>query len=254
LDTKNDWKKILQHLLNNQNSPQKVTQVKIATKIHPEHLARHKERMEKEGLIKVEIRGWKEGMEKAGRAQFLSITEKGVMWYYNCLKSSLKKILEPLSQTLIGLTHETVVKDSFRKDLSAIAREDFDFSKNDVKNMFEPLVELFKNIMILQLWLQPNYHILAGVNPWMQLLQTKSPTPKLTLEDARRIVENNYFLFGPNMEGFVPVPSLPDDEKITMVYYQKTWKFVKQLSKHKGSPLPPQPLKSSPKNKDNNMM
>ena len=188
METKNDWKNILLYLLDHKNSPQKVFQVKTATQIHPKHLARYKEGMEKEGLIKVEIRGWKKGLKKRGRAQFLSITPQGVKWLFFYLNSSLKKILEPLSQTLNQLTTETDVKDSFRKDLLGISRENFDLAKNDVTIMFDPFRELFRNTMTLQLWLSPNYHPLAGVVPWMQLLKSKPPTPELSMEEAKYIV------------------------------------------------------------------
>ena len=209
--------------------------------------------MEKKGLIHVEIKGWKKGQEKLGRTQLLSITPKGEKWLFDCLTSSLRKILKPLSKTLIHLTHETDVKDSFRRDLAGISREDFDLAKNDVKQLFEPFTELFREIMILQLWLQPNYNLLTGIHPWMQLLERPKSVPEVSFEQAKQLVNSNYFLFGPNMDGFIPVPPLADDEKITMVYYQKAWKFVEQLSKHKGGLLPPPPLKSPPKNKDNNM-
>ena len=220
----------------------------MATQIHPKYLADHKEGMEKKGLIKVEIRGWKKELKKRGRAQFLSITPQGIKWLIFYLNSSLQKILGPLSQTLNDLTHETDVKDSFRKDLSGISGEDFESAKSDVKVIFKPFTDLLRSIVVLQLWLQPNYHPLAGVAPWMQLLESKPPTPELSIEEAKHIVEGNYFLFGPNMAGFIPIPPLPTDEKITVSYLQNAWKFVESL-KPKDGPLHPLPFKDPSKDK-----
>ena len=242
MESKNDWKKILLFLLKKQNSPPNVSYVRRETHIHPEHFAIYKKEMEKNGLIAVEIKGWKSGRQKRGRTQLLSITPKGINWLVNSFNSALEEILGALPQTLKQLTHSTEVKDSFRKNLSEISREDFELAKNETKTMFEPFRELFRSILILQLWLQPNYDHIAGVVPWMQLLESKPVTPELSLEEAKRIVEENYFLFGLNMEGYVPFPPLPPDYPMTMAYAQGAWKFVKSL-KSKNGPLPPPPLK-----------
>lgn len=243
-----DWKKILLYLLKNQHTTSNVTKVRNETHIHPKHFTSHKRKMEKKGLIKIEIKGWKKGEKTQGRSQLLSITPKGRKWLINNLCSSLQKILGELSNSINQLTHETDVKKNFRKDLSGIPREDFELAKNCVKTMFEPFRELYRNIVVLQLWLQPNYHVLAGVAPWMQLLKSKPPTQELALKESKQIVESNYFLFGPNMEGFVPIPPLPPDDRWTMAYFQREWKFVESLSNHKGGPLPLPPLKRPPKN------
>ena len=218
MESQNDWKKILLYLLNHQNSPPNVSKIRGETNIHPKHFASHKEEMEKKGLIKVEIIGWKKGQEKLGRAQLLSITPKGIKWLVNSFNSGLEEILGALPQTLNQLTHSTDVKKSFRKNLSRISREDFELEKNDAKTMFKPFWELYRNMIILQLWLQPNYHALAGVAPWMQLLESEPPTHELSLEEAKHIVESNYFFFGRNMAGYIPIPPLPPDHKMTVKY------------------------------------
>ena len=45
------------------------------------------------------------------------------------------------------------------------------------------------------------------------------------------------------MEGFIPLPPLPPDEKITVSYVQSARKFVESL-KAKDGPLPLPPFKS----------
>ena len=215
---------------------------KSSISVKTKYFTKHKEEMEKKGLIKVEIKGWKKGQKKLGRTQLLSITPKGIKWLVISFNSAIEEILGALPQTLDQLTHITDVKKSFRKNLSRISGEDFELAKNDAKTMFEPFWELFRNMIILQLWLQPNYHPLAGVAPWMQLLESEPPTPELSLEEAKHIVESNYFLFGPNMEGYIPLPS---DVDMKIGYAQAAWNFVESLSKHKGDPLPPPPLKRS---------
>lgn len=196
--------------------------------------------MVKKSLIKVEIKGWKKGQKKRGRSQLLSVTPEGVKWLVNNFNSALQEILSALSSTLNQLSHSTEVKDSFRKRLSGISRrEDFELAKSDAKVIFKPFTDLLRNIVVLQLWLQPNYHPLAGVAPWMQLLKGEPPAPELSIEEAEHIVEENYFLFGPNMGGYIPLPS---DVDMEMSYAQGAWKFVESL-KSKDGPLPPGPLK-----------
>ena len=247
MERQNDWKKILLHLFKNQNSLSNVSEIRRETHIHPKHFAIDKKEMEKKGLIKVEIKGWKKGQKKLGRTQLLSITPKGFKWLVNSFNSTLEEILGVLPQTLNQLTHISDVKKSFRENLSEISKEDFELAKNESRIMFEPLWELFRNMVILQLWLQPNYHRLAGVAPWMQLSKSEPPTPELSIEEAKHIVKSNYFLFRPNMEGYLPIPPLPSGHKMTAAYAQSAWKFADYLSEHKGGLLPPKPLKRPPK-------
>ncbi len=248
---RDDWKEILLYLFKNQNSSPNVTEVRRKTQIHTKHFADYKVEMEKKGLIKVEIRGGKMGERNLGRSHYLSITPKGVKWLILNLNSSLQKILGPLSQNLNQLTHETDVKDRFRKDLLGLTRRDFALARKDARELFEPLGELLRNIIILQLWLQPNYHPLAGVAPWMQLSKSEPSKAEISLNDAKEIVKSNYFFFCLNMEGYIPIPPLPPDNQMTVAYLQNSWKFSEELSEPKDGPLPLSPLKG-PINKAKN--
>ena len=187
-------------------------------------------------------------INRVGRRGKYFLTSEGEKWLINNFNSALQEILSALSQNLNQLTHDAEVKHTFRKGLTRISREDFESAKSDARVIFKPFTDLLRSIVVLQLWLQPNYHHLAGVTPWMQLLTSKPPTSELSIEEAEHIVEGNYFLFGPNMAGFIPIPPLPTDEKITVSYLQNAWKFVESL-KPKDGPLHPLPFKDPSKDK-----
>lgn len=242
MENQDDWRRILLYILKS-DSPPNVSKVRNALHIHPEIFHELKEKMAKKGLIKAKTKNWKIGQKKRGRAQTLLVTAEGINWLANNFNSAIQDLLSDLSQAVSKLLHNTNAKESFRKRLSEIAKgEDFELAKQNATDFFKPFKDLLKNIVVLQLWLQFNNNAISGVVPWMQLLRREPPESELTREEAEYIVENNYFLFGPDMKGYLP---LPHGAQMEVAYAQKTWNWVDSL-KPKDRPLEPEAVPGAP--------
>jgi hypothetical protein len=167
-----------------------VSAIRIDTKIHPEVLPAHLERLAKQGLIKVETKGWKRGKSKS-----CSITNVGIAWLVNVPLNEtlqvLSKIVGQLRNTEYRGMFKNVRAEKFSRDLKII--RDYFIEKSlkgdkspmkypeglDLTDPDQPFREALKKLFTLHLYLTSG--------------------DDATSEEVERSIENDFVLFAPHM-------------------------------------------------------